>query len=425
VVPGVAPNSFFTDWIRYDGCFALANAVRWSMSHAVCPTQPPLEHFTWDELYALGSLEQIESRAGFASPELREWVAHDRYDGYWEAIDQRRMYQRITVPGLHVGGWFDHLTRGQFQAYRGIGEQGATEEARTNQRLFIGPWGHSTIGQREYGEWDCGTAAQLDSLTYEQRFIDWWMKDIDDGISEEPPVRVFLMGEDRWIDLPDWPPPEAEQQEWHLRSHGGANGLGGDGRLSLDSPGDEPPDRYTHDPRDPVPTRGGPIYWGLSPAGPVDQRAILARGDVLYYRSGRLPHPLTVIGEVNLDLWITSGAEDTDFIAKLCVMEPAGRITSLTCGSLRCRYRESWSEPRALERKAPTRLRVNMGNLAYVFPAGSRIALIVTSSSFPRILPHPNTMAPTWQETSPQAARQEVLHMSGYTSSLLLPVVPT
>jgi putative CocE/NonD family hydrolase len=425
IVPAVAPNSFFIDWLRYDGCFALANAIRWSMSHAVCPTQPPLDHFTWDELYALGSLDEIESRAGFAAPELREWVAHDTYDDYWEPIDQHRMYERITCAGLHVGGWFDHLTRGQFQAFRGIGQSGASEIARANQRLFIGPWGHSTIGQREYGEWDFGPEAPVDSLAYEQRFIDLWMKDIDDGISGEAPARVFLMGENRWINLPDWPPPRAETQQWHLRSNGNANGLGGDGRLSIESPNEQPPDRYTYDPQDPVPTRGGPIYWGLSPAGPVEQRPILERQDVLYYRGEILPAPLTVMGEVNLDLWITSSAEDTDFIAKLCVVEPGGRVTVLTIGSLRCRYRESWQEPKALEPGAPTRLRINMGNLAYVFPAGSRIALIVTSSSFPRILPHPNTMAPTWRETSPQVARQEVLHTSEHPSSLLLPVVPT
>ena len=425
IVPGVAPNSFFIDWLRYDGCFALANAVRWSMTHAVCPTQPQIDHFIWDELYALGSLDEVESRAGFASPELREWVKHDRYDEYWEAIDQHRMYEHIAVPGLHVGGWFDHLTRGQFQACHGIGEWGATETARENQRLFIGPWGHSTIGQREYGDWDFGPEAQLDSLAYEQRFIDLWLRDIDDGVSEEPPVRVFLMGENRWIDLADWPPPGVEVQQWYLRSEGGANGLRGNGRLRLESPGEEPPDRYSYDPGNPVPTRGGPIYWGLSPAGPVEQRPILNRADVLYYRGDLLSRPLTVIGQLNLDLWIASSAEDTDFVAKLCVMEPGGRIASLACGSLRCRYRESWSEPRALDPDTPTRLRINMGNLAYVFPAGSRIALIVTSSSFPRILPHPNTMAPTWQETSPQTARQEVLHTPEYPSSLLVPVAGT
>ncbi len=423
IVPGVAPNSFFIDWLRYDGCFALANAIRWSMTHAVCPTQPVLDHFTWDELWALGSLDEIQERAGFMAPELREWVAHDTYDDYWRAVDQHLMYPKIRVPALHVAGWFDHISRGQFQAYCGIRDQGATELARENQRLLVGPWGHTKIGQRKYGEWDFGPAAELSTVDYERRFLDLWLKDIDDGITDQPPVHVFLMGENRWVFLEDWPPADARQQAWYLHSGGSAVGLGSDGRLSREEPGDEPADRYTYDPRDPCPTLGGPIYWGLEPAGPVDQRPILLRDDVLYYRSEILPRPLTVIGDVELELWVASSAPDTDLIAKLCVVEETGRVTVLALGSLRCRYRESWSEPKPLEPGEPTRLRIHMGHLAYVFPAGSRVALIVTSSSFPRILPHPNTMVPTWTETSPRVAKQEVMHSAGHPSRLLLPVV--
>ena len=424
IVPGVAPNEFFTDWVRYDGCFALANMVRWPFTHAVCPTKPADAHFTWDELWRLGSLGEIERRVGCSPQELSEWVAHDRYDEYWRAIDQTRMYPGVKVAGMHTGGWFDHLTRGQFQAYSGIGATGATQAAREGQRLLIGPWGHSTIGQREYGEWDFGPQAQIDTVAYEQRFVDLWMKDIDDGISQEPPVRVFLMGENRWVGLPSWPAPEARLEEWYLHSGGSATGLGSDGTLGRESPGDEPADRFTYDPSDPVPTWGGPIYWGMPGAGPLDQRRLLRRQDVLYYRGAMLSEPITVMGPVNLELWIATSAQDTDFIAKLCVVEPDGRVTCLTSGCLRCRYRESRSEPRALCPGEPTRLSIQMNNTAYTFCAGSRIALTVTSSSFPQILPHPNTMAPTWQETSPQGARQEVMHSSAHPSRLILPVMP-
>lgn len=419
IVPGVAPNSFFIDWLRYDGCFALANAIRWSLTHAVCPTKPALDHFTWETLWEQRTLEGVFDRAGFVCPELKKWVAHDHYDEYWEHVDQHRMYSGVKAAGLHVGGWFDHLTRGQFQAYQGIRDRGANDD----QRLLIGPWGHSTIGRREYGEWDFGPDAALAMANCERRFVDLWLKEIDDGLSEEPPVMLFVMGANRWMHFTDWPPPEAEVQSWHLRSDGGANALGGDGRLSQASPDADPPDRYRYDPTDPVPTLGGPIYWGLQPAGPVEQRSILDRQDVLYYRSERLPRALAVIGEVSLDLWIASKAEDTDFIAKLCVVEPNGRVTCLTVGSLRCRYRNGWDRCDSLPREEPVPIRIQMGNLAYVFPEGSRIALIVTSSSFPRILPHSNTIAPTWGERSPQVAVHQVLHDREHMSRLLLPVV--
>lgn len=423
IVPQVAPQSFFTDWIRYDGCFALANMVRWPFTHNVCATKPTAGHFTWDELCGLPSLAAIEERVGAVAPELREWVAHDSYDEYWRAIDQREMYPSVAAAGMHIGGWFDHLTRGQFQAFRGISNRGATERARSSQRLVIGPWGHSTTGRREYGEWDFGPEAALRWMDYRQRFLDLWLRDIDDGITEEPPVRLFLMGENRWISLEDWPPPEAETQSWHLTSGGNAVGIGGDGRLRREAPGDQPADEFTYDPREPAPTHGGQIYWGLSDAGPQEQRRVLARDDVLYYRSERLTDPLQVVGEVELDVWVATDAEDTDVIAKLCVVEPDGRVMSLIVGSLRCRYRTSWSEPRALTPGEPTQVRLHLGNVAYTYPAGSRIALMVTSSDFPRILPHPNTMEPTWSDALPKVARHSVLHDARHPSRLLLPVV--
>ncbi|HIE04573.1 MAG TPA: CocE/NonD family hydrolase [Candidatus Latescibacteria bacterium] len=416
ICPAVAPNSFFTDWVRYDGCFALANMVRWSMSHAVCPTQPAIEHFSWEDLWSQPTLEDLFRKAGYECWVLREWAEHDTYDDYWRSVDQRLMYPKVKVPGLHIGGWFDHLTRGQFQAYAGIRDEGGSELARRNQRLLVGPWGHTNLGGREYGERDFGSEAALDILSYQRRFLDLWMKDLDDGISEEPPVKLFVTGLDRWVDFRDWPVPGTEIVSWHLRS-------GKFGRLTREGPGSEPPDRFVYDPKDPVPTLGGPVYWGLEPQGPCDQRPILYRDDVLYYASERLGRPLAVVGEVNLELWMASDAEDTDFIAKLCVVEPEGKVVCLTYGSIRCRYRNGWERYEPLSKDEPTLLRIQMGNLAYFFPEGSRIALIVTSSSYPRILPHPNTMTPPWKGTSLRTAEQKVLHDHEHPSRLLLPTV--
>jgi len=424
IVPGVAPASFFTDWIRYDGCFALANAVRWSMTHAVCPTRPVVDHFTWEELYKLPTLDAIFDRAGYRCDELVEWVERDRYDDYWRQVNQHRMYEGVKAAGLHVGGWFDHLTRGQFDAYAGIRARGATPQASSRQRLLIGPWGHSTIGKQTYGDWDFGTEAALDVQFHERRFLDLHLKEINDGITDEPPVKVFLMGENRWVHFSDWPPPETEPQRWYLRSNGGANTLAGDGRLERNAPGPSNPDKYTYDPADPVPTLGGPIYWGLAKAGPVEQRPILGRQDVLYYGSGRLEKPTAVVGEVTVNLWVASSAPDTDFIAKLCVVEPHGRITCLSIGSMRCRFRKGWTEWNELERGVPNEITIRLGHIAYVFPEGSRIALVITSSSFPRILPHHNTMAPAWRESSPQSATQQVFHDADHPSRLDLPVLP-
>ena len=428
IVPAVAPTSFFHDWIRHDGCFAFANAVRWSLTHAVCRNQPPQAHFDWRELHRLETPAAIAERVGFQSSALRAWVEHDCYDEYWRAVDQDGMHEKIRVPGFYVGGWFDHLTRGTVSVYRNVRREGATELARNGQRLFIGPWGHRTVGamapeHHRYGDWDFGAEADLSVMAHELQCLDHYLRDADNGYDAQPAVKVFLMGENRWISLSDWPPPEAKPRYWHLTSNGGANGRIGDGRLTEETPDSSNADRYQYDPHDPTPTRGGPLYWGLDHLGPVDQRPLLDRADLLFYRGERLLQPLAVVGEINAELHISSDAEDTDFVVKLCVEEVSGAVICLTHGSLRCRFRESWSDPQPLQPGEATAIHLQMGHLAYVFPAGSRVCLTVTSSDFPRLLPHPNSMAPLFSAARPVVALNSVHHGPGALSRLELPVL--
>jgi len=427
IVPRAAANNLFRDWIRYDGCFALANALEWSLLHATCRTQAPVKHFSMEELYGKVSLEDVFDRVGYYSQFLQDCVDHDTYDDYWASFDQTKMYELIKIPALHVGGWYDHLSRGQFESYKGIRNKGATELARRNQHLLVTPGDHITVDAsdgvyRRHGDWDFGPATNFSVLKYERRFLDFWLKGEDKGFSKESPVKIFLMGENRWMNLSNWPPPEGKVQNWFLRSDGNANGITGNGLLSLERPQIEQPDKYCFDPKNPVPTLGGPIYWNLPFGGPVDQRMILDRKDVLFYCSEELDKKLAIVGEVTLDLWFTCDSFDTDFVAKFCVIKPNGSIMPLTLGSIRCRFRESYSNPKPLEKGVPTQVQLQMGNTAYVFPKRSKIALIVTSSSFPRILPNPNTMAPTWKERSPKVAKIEILHSENYLSCLNLPV---
>jgi len=428
ILPSVAPGSFFRDWIRYDGCFALGNAIRWSLTSASSRNLPPMNHVSWDELHPLPNPKAIAEHVGFETPALCEWARHDRYDGYWAQTDQCHMHEKIRAPGLHVGGWFDHLTRGQFEAYKNIRDHGATKIARTGQRLLIGPWGHRTVGNTgpdhcRYGDWDFGPEADLPVLAHELQCLDFYLKDLDNGYSAQPPVKVFLMGENRWLSLADWPPPDAAEQAWYLASQGSAHMRTGDGGLTLVSPNRSVSDAYTYNPHHPVPTLGGPIYWGLHPRGPVDQRPILERTDVLYYRSPVLDAPLPVVGEIALNLFVSSDAVDTDFIAKLCVEEASGAVICLTLGSLRCRYRNGWDRPQALKPNEATPISLHLGNLAYVFPKASRVGLVLTSSDYPRIQPHVNTLAAPWADDKPVVARNAVHHGPAVLSYLRLPVM--
>ena len=428
ISPSVAPGAFFRDWVRYDGCFALGNLITWILTHSAGRNQPPMPHFNWSDLWSLPTADAIFERIGFEAPALKTWAEHDVYDDYWKSLDQELMHPKITVPGYHVGGWFDHLTRGQFNAFRNIREHGATAAARDDQRLLIGPWGHNNVytrgeSHRNYGEWDFGHEADLAVFEHELAFLKRYLCDIDDGYSNQPRIKIFVMGANRWIGVDDWPVPGTDEQSWNLDSAGSANTLWGDGKLTRESPTHDADDSYLYDPAHPVPTRGGQVYWGNEHLGPIDQRPLLDRHDILVYRSQPLDKPTCVIGDVHLDLTIASDAEDTDFIAKLCVQEPCGRITSLLVGSLRCRYREGFDKRVPLTPGQATPITLHLSQTAYVFPVGSRIVLTVTSSEFPRINPHPNTMAKPLSGEPAQTTRNRVLHGKANPSRLRLPVV--
>ena len=420
-------NTFFPNWARYGGSFALENPLWWILNQAG-RTNPPSDHVNWDALRQMKSLDEVEAAIGFELPMLRAAAEHDTDDEHWQAIDQWPMHPRIKVPGLHCGGWFDHVSMGQFNAYQRIRDLGATAAARQGQRLFMGPWGHLSFmatgeAHRKYGTWDFGEAANLDTRNYELRFLDLYMKDIDDGIGDEPPVYIFLMGENRWLHLDDWPPPSARVQEWHLDSNGNAHGQRGDGRLTLDGAQANASDRIVYDPDSPTPTCGGQIFWNMEPKGPQDQRHLLERDDVLFYQSEKLAKPLTVIGDVALDITIATDVDDTDIVAKLCVVEPNDSVTCIIVGSFRCRYRNGWDQRVPMVHGDPTVLHVHLSQLAYTFPVGSRIGLMVTSSDFPRIQPHTGTMAKPWTPAESVIAHTDVLHGDGLVSALKLPVV--
>jgi len=421
ICPAVGPAHYFRDWVRYDGCFALYNQVRWGISHGTVRCKPNFMHFDWLQLCRLRTHDAIAARVGIDAPWLRDWTRHDTDNAFWAPAHHDRMYPTVAAAGHHSGGWFDHISRGQIDDFRNLRTAGATPATRRHQFLVMGPWGHINAleggdTQRRYGDWDFGPDACAPLIKRELRFLDHFVAGKDNGFDREAPVRIFLVGANRWLDLPDWPPP-ATTRTLHL-----------DTKALLDTaPATHSESTVRHDPLAPVPTRGGPIYWGMwdlkdGACGPVDQRPLLSRADVRYYRGEPLAAPLTVIGEPTLDITLSSSVEDADLMAKLCVEQPDGAVVCLTVGQIRCRYRDGFTQSRPLPRGEPVRLSLRCYPLAYQFPAGARIGLILAHSDFPRIEPHPGTLEPPMSAAIPQPAALTI-HHGPASSTLHLPVV--
>ena len=178
------------------------------------------------------------------------------------------------------------------------------------------------------------------------RFFDYWLKGMDDGLSAEPPVRLFVMGEDVWRSENEWPLARAVETEFSS-SGGNANSIAGDGTLAHEAPGDDRPDVFLYDPFHPVPTVGGQLccYPATLDPGAFDQRPVEARSDVLVYATPPLEEDTEVTGPVQLHLWAATSAPDTDFTGKLVDIYPDGYARNLTDGIIRARYRGDRRSP--------------------------------------------------------------------------------
>lgn len=329
-------------------------------------------------------------------------------------------YDRVRVPAYNVGGWYDIFSHGTLQNFAWLRRRGATQEAR-HSKLLMGPWSHSQL-EHTIGELDFGVASmmgfmdlQIDMTGLTRRWFDYWLKGIDDGISNEPPVKLFIMGDNEWRNEQEYPLARTDYTDYFLHCNGS---------LSVQRPGDESADHYVYDPANPTPTNGGAIQMSeMFTPGVKDQREVEARADVIAYTSEPLAQDLDVTGPVALKLWAASDAFDTDFVGRLVDVHPNGFAQNLTDGIIRARYRHG-DTPEMLVPGKPYEFVINLWSTANVFKAGHRIRLDIASASFPRWDRNPNTGAAFGSDSNLRIANQIIFHDSQHPSHLTLPVIP-
>ena len=438
IVPEVAPPNAFAN-APYQNGVLVGWIMDWAAMMAGRTTQVvgpgPYGGFTATRAadFMLTPYVRLNERRGaLDAPWFDGWLRHNLSTAdYWRGIayQGKENYARIKVPSLSVTGWFDANHPGSPMNYLGMKRHGATPEAR-RPRLVIGPWPHGFNRGRKLGDTDYGAAAVIDWDGYVCRWFDHFLKGIDNGVTKDPPVYVFVMGRNRWHAEKDWPLPQTKWTRFYLHSAGKANSLAGDGTLSTAPPGDEPPDGYTYDPA--RPTRS-PFKGGHLEDGPVDTRPA-AKGDgVLVYTTPPLKEDVEVTGPVEAKLHASTSARDTDWMVRLIDVRPDGYAALLCDGVLRARCRDphnagaftaerlSAIEPGAVY-EYTVRFWRGTGNL---FRKGHRIRIEVSSSYFPYYLRNLNTGADNVAlETKAVVARQKVYHDSRRPSYVLLPVIP-
>jgi putative CocE/NonD family hydrolase len=447
ICPIVTTSEYYESWTYQGGAFELGFVLLWTLNNLAPETARRLAEAAgaepeemmrlllatdrMDDQYAHLPLSDLPIlRDSQTADFYSDWIAHATDDEYWRSIAINQRYDRIQVPAYNIGGWYDLFVHGTLENFVRMQQEGGSDVAREEQRLLIGPWAHGAFSGF-YPDFNFGilsSADVVDLAGLQLRFFAHYLKGEENGFAEEPPVRVFVMGENRWRDEHEWPLARTQYTPWFLHSDGNAGGTGG--LLSSEGPAQEPWDTYLYDPRHPVPTIGGQTFLpGLllgANAGPRDQRPVEARSDVLVYTSAPLEQPLEVTGPLTVTLYATTSAPDTDFVVRLCDVHPDGASRILAEGILRARFREGYQQPRPVEPGQMYEYKINLVATSNLFQVGHRIRVDVTSSSFPRFDRNPNTGRPLGED-GPEDLRpalQTIFHDSERPSHILLPVIP-
>ena len=384
-------------------------------------------------------------------PSYERWaidiLTHGDYSDYWK----QRGYaifeyyeEHADVPTLYLGGWYDSYARNTCESFVALSKM-----KKSPQRLLMGPWTHAAYEFTFAGDIDFGTEAHIDYNDFKLAWFDRYLKDMHTEVADWSPVRIFTMGtgaarknyEGRlehggyWRDEADWPLPGTQLTPYYLA---------GDGFLSTEMPqnGLYPTSGFTFDPGNPVPTIGG----GISAANPImepgayDQRGrsdffgcndtlpLNARPDVLTFQTPPLEVDVEVTGPIEMHLWASSSALDTDFTAKLIdVHPPSGDYTdglaiNITDSIIRARYRNGWEKPELLTPGEPYEFVFQLYPTSNVFKRGHRIRLDISSSNWPRFDVNPNTGGPLGLERTFQLAHQTVYHDADCPSHVVLPL---
>jgi len=378
------------------------------------------------------------------------------FDAYWKQAGIYAQGHYDCVPDIaqiHMSSWYDPYVRTATENFLGL----RSKKRRAPVCLIMGPWLHGDRSSSYSGDVDFGSKAPLDGNLgpswheFRRRWFDRWLKDLRNGVDDDPAVRLFLMGGGsgrrntagrldhggHWISAADWPLPKTRFTPYYLH---------GDGRLATKKPGKSAsPLSYDYDPAKPCPTIGGanssgqPIFDG----GAFDQREdprfigiqnpglpLAARSDVLVFETEPLAEDVAVIGPITVKLWISSSCVDTDFTAKLIDVhppttdDPRGFAMNLTDGILRCRYRKSWTRPSMMTPGRVYEIAIEPFATGNLFKTGHRIRLDISSSNFPRFDVNPNTGAPEGS-AGPRRIATNTVHVDrDRPSHIVLPIVP-
>jgi putative CocE/NonD family hydrolase len=439
IIPNVSPPDPFYNMPYEHGAFFTLGAIWWAdilESNATADISGAAMGTIGDKKYGqllkgLPVIDLDKTVLGRENKYWRTWIAHPVNDAYWARANFLDQLREVKLPVFHQSGWYDGDgigTKLNYLAMKRAGHQ--------DQKVVIGPWGHTDQAARRIGDRDFGPQAIVDLQRDYLRWFDYWLKGVDNGILKEPLVKIFVMGSNKWLEGNVYPLPETQFQKWYLTSGGHANTSKGDGGLRPELPAAaSQPDKYAYDPGDPTPM---PEFYETPADAPAvsdaeeakkereahHENVTQSRQDILVYVTEPLKEALTFAGPVSATIYASSSARDTDWFMSLMEVDQAGKIFPLTSGRVRARFRQSTTTPKLLQPGRVYEYVIDLWQTGITIPAGRRLRVEVASASFPVWSRNLNTGGHNETETKYVVAHQAVYHDARHPSHVLLPVIP-
>jgi len=433
IQPSLTASDYHNGWVYQGGALELWFDQSWTSILTLDTLQRAAVRDSsiaqWTELLPESAFPVLElSSPSKLASYYFDWLAHPAYDNYWKRWSIEEHYSEMPIAAHHVAGWYDVFLRGTLRNYIGMKARASTLWARDHQELTIGPWIHDGPMNGKAGDVDFGHEAAFDR---DREILSWYDAILKNAPAAQrhKPVKIFVMGINRWREEDKWPLPRTVYTRYYLHSAGHANSSSGDGILDTGVPDREHPDSFIYDPAHPVPTRGGGLCCVhdsvmQQPSGAFDQRETERRDDVLIYTTSVFEKNLEVTGPIGADIYMSSSAPDTDITAKLVDVWPNGFAQNLADNIQRLRYRNSSEHAESLQPEHIYRVQFEVGATSNVFLAGHRLRLEISSSNFPHFDRNLNTIESPERGSKFVSVHNYIYHDAQHSSAIMLPVIP-
>ena len=353
-------------------------------------------------------------------PLWNRWLAHPTLDSYWRAHAVSTRIAKVKAPVLQISGWYDD-SRGPIDYTNALNKVAGHPFVR----LVMGPGAHKGV---DYVAGAFGPASRVDTRRLQLRWFDHYLLGRDNGVEREPPVDIFVFGDNAWRKEAAWPLARAVPTKWYLTSGGTANTSAGDGVLDTVAPTPASgtaaaADTFTYDPANPTPylIDSRELETSLN----EDFTALNAsRRDALVYTSKPLTKPIEVTGQMSATLWAATDAKDTDWNVMLLDVFPDGHAERVQDGVARARFRKGFSRQVPVTPGSVERYDIDLWFTSRVFEPGHRLRVTVSSALFPKYDRNLNTGGNNERDSTFVVAHQQLVHAPIRPSHVVLPVIP-